>query len=181
MTRKKFLSVREICYIAIFTALTAVLSPLAIPMPYGVPMTLQSFMIPFAAVVLGAKRGAITAIAYLLLGAMGLPIFSNFGGGLAWLVGPTGGFLFAFPFYALLAGWGTDRNRWYWLAGSLLIGVILLYGMGMAQFSLVTGRSLAESFALAVLPFLPTEAIKVVLVWILGRNVRAALEKAGVL
>jgi len=181
MTHKKFLSVREICCIAIFTALIAVLSPLAIPMPYGVPMTLQSFIIPFSAVVLGAKRGVIATIAYVLLGAMGLPIFSNFGGGLAWLVGPTGGFLLGFPVYACLAGWGADRGRRTILAAGLFVGVILFYTGGMVHFSLVTGRSLAEAFAIAVLPFLPTEALKLALVWILGQNIRTALEKSGTL
>ena len=181
MSRKTFLSVREICYIAMFTALIAVLSPLAIPMPYGVPMTLQSFIIPFAAVVLGAKRGMIAAIAYVLLGAVGLPIFSNFGGGLAWLIGPTGGFLLAFPFYARLAGWGADQGLRPVLAGSLFLGVTLFYTIGMVHFSLVTGRSIPEAFAIAVLPFLPTEAIKIALVWILGRNIRTAVEKSGAL
>ncbi|MCL2563865.1 MAG: biotin transporter BioY [Oscillospiraceae bacterium] len=181
MTRKKFLSVREICYIAIFTALIAVLSPLAIPMPYGMPLTLQSFVVPFAAVVLGAKRGAIAVLAYVLLGAIGLPIFSNFRGGLGMLIGPTGGFIFAFPLYAFLAGWGADRGRWYWLAGGLLAGVVVLFGLGTVQFSFVTERSLAESFTIAALPFLPMEGVKLALVWVLGQQVRKALARAGTL
>jgi len=161
--------------IAIFTAVIAVLSPLAIPMPYGMPLTLQSFVVPFSALVLGAKRGTIAVIAYVLLGAIGLPIFSNFMSGLGVLLGPTGGFIFGFPVYAFLVGWGADRGRWYWLLGGLLVGVVVFFGMGMAYFALVTGNSLAVAFTATTLQFLPTEAIKLVLVWVLGRKVRYTL------
>ena len=181
MTQAKFLSIRDICSIAIFTALIAALSPLSIPTPVGVSITLSSFVVPFAAVVLGAKRGTIAAIAYILLGAMGLPIFSNFAGGASMLIGPTGGFLFGFPLYAFLAGWGADRDRWFWLAGSLSLGVTLFFAMGMLQFSFVTGNTLAASFTMVVLTFVPTEIIKLVLVWVLGRHVRARLTQSGLL
>ena len=180
-TPKPFLSTREICYIAVFTALIAALSPLSIPTPVGVSITLSSFVVPFAAVVLGAKRGTIAAIAYILLGVMGLPIFSNFAGGAGMLIGPTGGFLFGFPLYAFLAGWGADQGRWFWLAGGLLLGVTLFFAMGMVQFALVTGNTFAASFTMVVLTFVPTEIVKLVLVWILGQNVRSALERAGAL
>ncbi|MCL2589005.1 MAG: biotin transporter BioY [Oscillospiraceae bacterium] len=171
----KFLSIRDICYIAIFTAVIAALSPLSIPMPY-VSITLSSFVIPFSAVVLGAKRGTIATIAYLLLGAMGMPIFSNFGGGLGMLFGPTGGFLFAFPLYAFFAGWGADRNHWIWLTAGLLFGVALLYLGGILQWCLVTGNSPAIAFTWVV-PLLPTEALKVVLAGVLGRKVRSVLAR----
>ena len=170
---KKFLSIREICYIAVFTAVIAALSPLSIPMPH-VSITLSSFVIPFAAVVLGAKRGTIAAIAYLLLGALGMPIFSNFGSGLGMLIGPTGGFLFAFPVYAFWAGWGADRARLVFLAGGLLLGVTLLYVGGIAQWSFVTGNGPLVALTWVV-PLLPTEVLKVVLAGVLGRKARVIL------
>ena len=175
---KSFLSIRDICQIAIFTAVIAVLSPMAIPMPYGVPLTLQSFIIPFSAVVLGARRGAVATIAYVLLGVVGLPVFSGFSGGAGMLIGPTGGFILAFPIYAWLAGWGADRETPLWRTVGLISGVVLFFLMGTLYFSLVMGQRLGVALAATVLPFIPTELLKLLGVWFLGPRVRVTLRRA---
>ena len=87
---------RDICYIALFTAVIAVMAQISIPMPLGVPMTMQTFAITLAAVVLGAKFSTLSTFIYLLLGAVGVPVLAGFSGGLDKFVGPTGGFLFSF-------------------------------------------------------------------------------------
>ena len=177
---KRASSVRNMCYIAMFTAVIVVLSLLPpIPMPFGVPMTLQTFVIPLAGIILGAKRGALAALCYVLLGAIGLPVFHGFSGGLGMLFGLTGGFLFGFPLYAFFAGWGADRKRLPLLLLGLLIGMTLTYLLGMTQFSLVTGHSLRVSFFAVVVPFLPTELIKLLFAVLLGLPVRRRLEASG--
>jgi len=169
-------------YIAIFTAVIAVLSLLPpIPMPFGMPMTLQTFAVPLAGVVLGAKRGVFAVIAYVLLGAIGLPVFAGFTSGFGVLFGFTGGFLFGFPFYAFFAGWGANRGGLIWLLIGLFIGMVVTYSLGLLQFSLVTGHSLQVSFLAVVWQFLPAEFVKLLLVVLLGPPLRRRLEAGGVL
>ena len=83
MTNNKHsFSVVDLCYIAMFTTLIAVLAQVSIPLPGGVPLTLQTFAVPLAGLILGAKRGTVSALLYVLLGAVGVPVFANFTGGL---------------------------------------------------------------------------------------------------
>ena len=88
-SKSKF-SIQEICYVGLFTAVIAVMAQISIPMPMGVPMTMQTFAITLAAVVLGAKLSTISCVVYLLLGAVGVPVLANFSGGFDKFVGPTG-------------------------------------------------------------------------------------------
>ena len=107
-TKSKF-SVRDICYAGLFAAVIAVMAQISIPMPLGVPMTMQTFAITLAAVVLGSKLSAIATLVYLALGAVGVPVLANFSGGFDKFVGPTGGFLISFPLMAYIIGpaWST--------------------------------------------------------------------------
>ena len=73
--------VRDLVYIAVFTAIIAVLAQISIPMPGGVPMTLQTFAVPLAGLVLGTKRGTLSALLYVLLGTLGVPVFAGLSGG----------------------------------------------------------------------------------------------------
>lgn len=92
------LTTKDMCGIAIMTAITAVFSQISIPMPLGVPMTMQTFAVTLAGVILGAKNGAVSMAVYLLLGAVGVPVFSGMRGGIGVLAGPTGGFLWGYLF-----------------------------------------------------------------------------------
>ena len=108
--KQKSISVRELCGISIFTAVIAVCAQVVIPMPYGVPMTLQTFAVPLAGVILGTKNGALSALIYVLLGITGLPVFAGFTGGIGIVFGRTGGFILSFPLMALTAGIGAKNN-----------------------------------------------------------------------
>lgn len=105
MNQTSKFSVRDICYAGLFAAVIAVMAQISIPMPLGVPMTMQTFAITLAAVVLGSKLSAIATLVYLLLGAVGVPVLANFSGGIDKFVGPTGGFLISFPIMAYIIGW----------------------------------------------------------------------------
>ena len=94
-------SVRDICYSGLFAAVIAIMAQISIPMPGGVPMTMQTFAITLAAVVLGAKLSTVSCVIYLLLGAVGVPVLANFSGGFDKFIGPTGGFLISFPLMGL--------------------------------------------------------------------------------
>lgn len=175
------IQVKDICLIGMFTALIVVCSQLSIPMPAGVPMTLQTFIIPLAGIVLGAKRGTIATCIYLLLGAVGLPVFAGFSGGIGILFGMTGGFLLSFPLMALCAGLGSRHDNKVKTAAGLIIGAVLNYLVGMIMFAVLTDSSMGYAFTACVLPFIPTAIIKIVLVEAIGLQMKKLLRRAGVL
>ena len=80
-TKTTRFSIKDICYVGLFTAVIAVMAQISIPMPLGVPMTMQTFAITLAAIILGAKFSTISCVIYLLLGAVGAPVLANFSSG----------------------------------------------------------------------------------------------------
>ena len=172
--RKSKMSVRDICYAGLFAAVIAVMAQISIPMPLGVPMTMQTFAITLAAVVLGAKLSALSSLIYLILGAVGIPVLANFSGGFDKFVGPTGGFLISFPLMAFIIGWGAEHRKdfkgAYVLA--LILGTVVNYVVGVALFCVVTNGSVAAGITACVLPFIPTASIKAVLASIIGFGVK---------
>ncbi|MDO4285646.1 MAG: biotin transporter BioY [Eubacteriales bacterium] len=172
--------IRNICYIGLFVAVIAVLAQISIPMPGGVPMTLQTFAIPLAGMVLGARRGAVASIVYLIVGAVGVPVFAGFSGGFANVIGPTGGFLISFPLMALCAGLGMKKGGQPAILGGLFLGALLNYVCGTLWFMAVMGSSLAAALTACVIPFLPTAVLKIILVDLVGVRCKRLLVRAGV-
>ena len=184
--------VRDTIYIAVFAAIIAVMAQLSVPMPSGVPMTLQTLAVPLAGIVLGAKRGTIATLLYVLLGFVGVPVFAGFTGGPGIVLGVTGGFIVSFPIMAWLAGLGmryADRAReqgrrtagWIAIYIGLISGAVINYIVGMVWFAVATKGSLREAFALCVLPFLPTALVKIIIAGMLGVLLRSVLVRAHVL
>ena len=180
MTTKNF-TARRITYISIFTALIIVSTFISIPMPAGVPMTLQTLIIPLGGMILGPVDGTIATIVYLLLGAVGLPVFSGMRGGIGVLFGMTGGFLLSFPVMPYLAGRFSEKNNRAGTVLGLVLGAVINYAAGCVMFSYLTGSTMGYAFTVCVLPFLPTSLIKIVLCIFLGPLLRGKLLKAGVL
>ena len=172
-TKSKF-SVRDICYAGLFAAVIAVMAQISIPMPLGVPMTMQTFAITLAAVVLGSKLSAIATLVYLALGAVGVPVLANFSGGFDKFVGPTGGFLLSFPLMAFIIGWGAEHRKDFKGAYviALVVGTVVNYVVGVALFCAVAKASVATGITACVLPFIPTAIIKAVLACAIGLNLR---------
>ena len=93
---------REMVLAGMFAAVLAVISQLSIPTPAGVPVTIQVFGVALVGAVLGWKLGLCSVLVYILIGAAGLPVFANFGGGIRSLIGLTGGYIWAWPVMAVL-------------------------------------------------------------------------------
>ena len=163
-------SVRDICYSGLFAAVIAIMAQISIPMPGGVPMTMQTFAITLAAVVLGAKLSTVSCVIYLLLGAVGVPVLANFSGGFDKFIGPTGGFLISFPLMAFIIGWGADHRHAF--RGAYVIGTIANYVVGTVMFCVLMNSSIAAGVTACVLPFIPTAVIKAVLATVIGFLVR---------
>lgn len=173
-------STRDLCMIALFTALICVLSQISIPTPSGIPFTLQTFIVPLAGVILGARRGAIAAGLYVLMGAIGLPVFAGGMSGLSVVAGVTGGFLLGFPVMALCAGLGASKNNVLLLVLGLIVGIIADYAIGCMQFMFVTQGTLVTALTVAVLPYIPLQCVKAALVVAIGYPCKQRLVKAGV-
>ncbi|MGL5258994.1 MAG: biotin transporter BioY [Lachnospiraceae bacterium] len=173
----KTLKLNDLCMIGMFSAVIVIMAQLAIPMPSGVPMTMQTFAITLAAIVLGAKRAALATSVYLLIGAIGLPVFANFTGGLSSLVGPTGGFLISFPIMAFVIGLGNYKKNKALFLFYLIIGTVLNYFIGCIMFSYLMEQSLTYAFTVCVLPFIPTTIIKMILATLVGLPIRTQLNR----
>jgi|P1105metagenome_2_1110788.scaffolds.fasta_scaffold08142_2 biotin transport system substrate-specific component len=179
MDRKPF-SIRDICHIAVFTGLIAVLAQVSIPLPGGVPVTMQTLGVLLAGIVLGARKGAAAALCYLLVGAVGLPVFAGFSGGLSRLVGPAGGFLLSYPLMAWLTGHFASGAKRGQLASGLLISTAVCYIMGSLMYAAVTGLGFKAAIAACVLPFLAGDILKMVLAAWFGTKLKKALARAEV-
>ena len=177
--QKSKISIQDICSIAIMTALIAVMAQISIPMPLVVPMTMQTFAITLAGIVLGSKRGALSAIVYLLLGAVGVPVFAGFSGGAQNLIGPTGGFLISFPIMAFLIGLGVElkKKKGMFLL-FLILGTVSNYVVGVAMFCIVTQSPVITGITACVLPFIPTAIIKAAVASVLGLQIQRRLGAA---
>ena len=156
-TKSKF-SVRDICYAGLFAAVIAVMAQISIPMPLGVPMTMQTFAITLAAVVLGSKLSAIATLS----------------GGFDKFVGPTGGFLISFPLMAYIIGLGVEHRDAFKGAfvTAVIVGTVINYVVGVAMFVVVAHSTIAVGITACVLPFIPTAIVKAVLACAIGLNLR---------
>lgn len=158
---------------ALFAAITAVLAQIIIPLPGGVPFTLQTLAVSFCGIMLGAKKGFISQLVYVAMGAVGLPVFAGFSGGFQIVVGPTGGFILSFPLMALIIGYVSEKtnNKTYIFLG-MIAGSIVNYLIGMIQFSAVTNSGLLKAFMLCVLPFIIGGLIKAFVAMELGLKLK---------
>lgn len=172
------MNVQRMCRIALMAALICVAAPLAIPVG-AVPITLATFAVYLAGFCLGPWEGTAAVAIYLLLGAVGVPVFSGFSGGAARLVGATGGYLWGYLPCALLTGLAAKRYAycaWKSVAG-MVVGTAVLYAIGTAWFLCVMPTTFAGAMASCVLPFLPGDALKIAAAQIVGRQVKKRLKK----
>ncbi len=124
---------KKITMIGLMTAVTCILGPLSLPLPFSpVPITLTNFAVFLSIYILGMKYGTISLLIYLALGTIGLPVFSSFSGGLGKLAGPTGGYLFGFIFLALIHGFFMLRFHKKTFASiiGMTLGMIACYLFG---------------------------------------------------
>lgn len=176
MQKSRF-SVLHICFVAIFVAIIAALTQVTIPMPLGVPFSLQTFAVALTGVALGPKYGALAALVYLALGTVGAPVFAGMGGGFHRIVGPWGGYLLSYPLVAALVGWGAEKDRIWLRIVTLTGGVIVNLGMGMAQLAFINNYTLRVAFLAGVAPFILVELIKMTGVFFLTTPVRKILQR----
>ncbi|MCI5620988.1 MAG: biotin transporter BioY [Lachnospiraceae bacterium] len=180
-TKKKFLSIQNMATIAVLTAVTCILAPLSITIPISpVPISLTNLVIYFGLYILGWKKETVSYIIYLLLGLVGLPIFSGGTSGPAKLAGPTGGYLIGFIFMTIIAGIIIDKfpkNMIICLLG-MILGTAVCYAFGTVWLAISAHMTAQAALAAGVLPFIPGDLIKMILAMMIGPQIRKALIRA---
>ena len=181
MTSSPRLRTLDLAYIGLFTVFMAVCAWITIP--FVVPFTLQTFALFLAPMVLGSRRGLYAITVYLLLGAVGLPVFSGFQGGPAVLFGASGGYLLGFPVFGLVyhgftQRWGTSRRP---VLAACVTGLLACYGIGTLWFRFVYARasgpvSLLSILGWCVFPFLLPDLLKLALALRLAPHLRRHLK-----
>ena len=171
---------KNMTVIGLVTAVICIVAPFSIPIPVSpVPISLTNFMIFIAVYILGMKSSAVCVLLYLILGAAGLPVFSSFSGGLAKLAGPTGGYLAGFILLALIQGFFLERfpdTKYAALLG-MIVGMAVCYAFGTAWLAVQTSQSFIAALPIGVLPYLPGDAVKIIVAAIAGPKLRAAVKK----
>ena len=153
--------------VALMAAVTAAAAQITIPLS-PVPFTLQVFAVILSGLLLGVRQGALAQVVYVLVGAVGAPVFTGFTGGLGHIFGPTGGYLISYPIAAAVAGLAAknvardSRRRALWM-GFLwgCAGLAIIYALGAGWLAVVSGLSPREALATGVLPFVIFDLIKV--------------------
>ena len=174
------MKVKDMTLTAVMAALICIAGPLTIAAG-PVPLSLAPFAVMLAGAVLGKKWGTAAAGLYLLIGIIGIPVFSGFSGGFQKLAGVTGGYLAGYLPCAFFAGLGAERaereGRKWILPAMMVLGTAVRYTVGTAWFMIQTGNGLGAALGLCVLPFLPGDAAKIAAASILAPIVGKAIEK----
>ncbi|MCI6926035.1 MAG: biotin transporter BioY [Butyricicoccus porcorum] len=178
--KKTKTNVREMALIAVMAAVTCVLGPLSVPIGV-VPISFTNLAVYLAIYVLGCKRGTISYIVYLLIGLVGVPVFSSFTGGVGKLFGPTGGYLIGFIFMALICGWFIDKFDCKLVPSfvGMVLGTIVCYVFGTVWLAYQAGMSFYAALAAGVLPFIIGDLVKMVIAAVIGPQVRRQLARTG--
>lgn len=194
MAQKKTVWMTEV---ALMAAVLCVLAPFSIPIG-EIPITLATFVVYLTAAILGSKKGTASVLIYLLIGMVGVPVFSNFSGGVAKLAGPTGGYLIGYLPCAFLVGFLIEREfkaiknlngmaksafELIRSAVAMVFGTIFCYLFGTAWFMYQMSETytVAQALAICVVPYLAFDTVKIILATAIAVPIRKLLKKNGML
>lgn len=179
---KQQVKLRMMIITALFAAIIGVLAQITIPLPL-VPITGQTLAIGLAATILGARYGTISVLLYLFIGAVGVPVFAEFSGGVSKLVGPTGGYLVGFVPAAFAIGWLLEKTSFNYVNAMIgnIIGMLITLVFGTVWLKLAMDLSWTAAFASGFAPFVIVGVIKAALASWIGIIVRKRLETAKLL
>lgn len=171
------MKIKDMTKTALGAALICILGPFSIPLPFSpVPISLTIFAIFIVVYAIGMKYGLIATALYLLIGLIGVPVFSNFTGGVTKLLGPTGGYMIGYLFVAFLSGFFIDRwKKWYLHVAGMASGTLICYLLGTIWLSKQAGMGFYAALAAGVIPFIPADAVKIAVAALVGPVIRKRL------
>lgn len=172
----------DLTLVALTTAITCILGPVAFVLPFSpVPVTLGLLGIMLATCILGPRLGIISCLIYLLVGAIGVPVFSGFSGGMGIPLGPGGGYLIGYLWLPICCF--PFRNSGSSQLGKMLpglfTGLLLCYLCGTFWLSYQLEISIAQGFLIGTLPYIPFDICKLFIAYFLSKSIRKRLTKAG--
>ena len=178
---KKF-TVYQLCFMALMAAVTCILAPMSIPIG-PIPISLTNLVVYFTVYVIGTKAGVCSYCLYVLLGVVGLPVFSGYVGGPAKIAGPTGGYIIGFVLMGIIGGLFLEKfkRKFVFTAIGWILGTFVDYCLGTVWFVYVAHCSFSYALKVCVYPFIAFDLVKIVIATLLGQAVRYALIKAGLL
>lgn len=187
MNAKK-MTTYQLVLTALMTAVVCILGPWSLNIPISpVPISMGNLGILLAVAILGTKYGTLSCVLYLLIGLIGLPVFSNFGSGIGKLAGPTGGYLIGYIPMVVVCGLVMSRfmgkafrDRVMQALG-MVLGTAVLYVFGTAWLAIVAGMTFGQALAAGVIPFIPGDLVKILIVVLLAPKIRSRLVKANLL
>lgn len=162
----------------VFAALLAVLSQISFPLPSGIPVTLQTFAVALCGFVLGLKLGTLSVAVYLAIGAVGVPVFAGFSGGVGAFAGLAGGYLWGFLFMAFLCGLGASLGNRILAIVLGIAGLGVCHLCGAVQFAVISSISPLEAFLAASAPYLIKDIVSVILAYLAAEAIVYGLKKA---
>jgi biotin transport system substrate-specific component len=178
------ISTQNMVLVGMFAAVMAVISQISLPMPTGVPITIQVFGIALIGTVLGWKLGGLATIVYILLGAIGLPVFSSFRGGVQVLAGMAGGYILAWPVMAVLSGirpkCSSPKVSFAISIVLSLIGLMVVETVGGLQWAILSEqKTFTAIMAYSFVAFIPKDVVITILGVIVGNQIRKPFIKTG--
>ena len=172
----------KLALVGLAGAITCILGPVAIALPFSpVPITLALLAVFLSTRLLGPYLGGISCLVYILIGLVGLPVFSGFTGGIGVVLGPTGGYLLGYFLVPVTAWLFTLRrlsSRTLLLAG-MVTGLLLCYLAGTLWLGRLLELDFSSALLVGVLPYIPADLVKLGIAWFLGGAIRKRLNKAG--
>jgi len=170
-------------YSGLFAALIAVSGIISIPLPISpVPITGQSLAIMLAGSILTVRQAGFSVLTFLLLGAVGVPVFAGLSGGIGIIVGPRGGYLIGYLVGAIVIALlkGEKNNLWRLALANSIGGIIVVYLFGVLWLSFVTGMGLEKAILVGALPYIPGDLFKLFLATVIGVAVNKRLPKMNI-
>ncbi len=169
---------RMVVLASLMAALTAVGAYIHVPIG-PVPIVLSTLFVLLAGLLLGSRWGLASMGLYLLVGAIGIPVFSGGRGGFAHFFGPTGGYLFGYLVASWITGFISERSRGLMIFDifAVVVGSLVIYGLGVPWLKMVTQMSWPKALMVGVIPFLIGDAVKASVAIILARAVRPILKR----
>lgn len=170
------MNIKDMTKISLFTAITVVCSQISLQIG-AIPFTLQTFAVFLGAAVLGFKKGVLSTLIYILLGVVGLPVFSGFRGGIGVLFGTTGGYIWGFLISAAVVGFMTEKfgKSLPVTICSMILGLIICYAVGSLQYMMLYTKgpiSFGAVVSACVLPFIPADAVKILLAALISTKLK---------
>lgn len=163
---------KQLAYCALFAAFIAVASQISIPMT-PVPINLAVLAVLSAGAVLGLKYGTLSVVVYILLGCVGVPVFSSFRGGLGVIAGVTGGYIVGYIIIALVTGFVCERTeKLKFVIPAMILSVALCYTLGTVWYCILTGTPAGAALASCVIPFIPGDIVKIVVAVLIFKRVK---------